>query len=244
MTLATLLLLAAGAVADTPEQLLFEANSAYDAGDYVTAAAKYEALVATEINNGYVYYNLGNALLRQGRLGHAIATYRKARSLQPRDSDIRANLAYARDATKDALKPHDPSAVLRTLFFWHFSLSERELLLLLVIINLVFWGALAVHQARRSSELLRWAVVLLFLVVLVTGTSFAVRTVRPDRIAVINNYEVDVRSGISRDTVVRFKLHEGTEAEALDVEGDWVRIALPDGKQGWVERSEVLLVTL
>jgi uncharacterized protein YgiM (DUF1202 family) len=157
---------------------------------------------------------------------------------------VRANLAFARDATKDAIAPQDPSAVLRTLFFWHFSFNPRELLLLLLVVNLCFWSALAWQQVRRASELLRWAVVLLFFAVLALGISFAIRTLRPEQIAVINTYEVEVRSGISRDTVVRFKLHEGTETEVLEVEGDWVRIGLPDGKQGWVESDEVLLVTL
>lgn len=239
-----LVVAAAGAAEAMPEQLLFEANTAYEAGEHATAVARYRALIDAGVDNGYVYYNLGNALLRDGRLGPAIASYRKARALLPRDSDIRANLAYARNATKDAIAPHDPSVVWRTLFFWHFSLSARELLILLLVLNLLFWGTLVVHHVRRRSELLRWAVALSFLALVVTGASYVIRTVDPPEIAVVTNYEVEVRSGISRDTVVRFKLHEGTEAEALEVEDDWVRIALPDGKQGWVERQDVLLVTL
>ena len=34
-----------------------------------------------------------------------------------------------------------------------------------------------------------------------------------------------------------FVLHEGTKVEWLDTLGDWVKIELPDGRQGWVEQS-------
>jgi len=42
-----------------------------------------------------VYYNLGNACFRQGKLGFAILNYEQARRLAPRDPDILANLRFA-----------------------------------------------------------------------------------------------------------------------------------------------------
>jgi tetratricopeptide (TPR) repeat protein len=227
-----------------PSELLVRANAAYDDGRYQDAAALYQEILAGDVDNGYIHYNLGNALLRAGRLGQAIAAYRRAQSLLPRDSEVHANLEFARSATKDAIEPHEPSAVLRTLFFWYFSLSQRELLFLLCLVNALFWGALLVRLFARQSEILRWILALLLVVLLITGGSTALRLLAPSRIAIIGNYEVDVRSGISKDTVVRFKLHEGTEVRALDEQEGWVRIALPDGKQGWVEREQLLIVTL
>jgi hypothetical protein len=223
---------------------VLRANEAYDAGDYVVAAGLYDQLIARGVANGHVYYNRGNALLRSGRLGAAIASYLEARALAPRSSDVRANLEFARKAAKDAIAPQEPAAALRTLFFWHYSLSRRELYLLLLLVNLALWTTLAVHRLRRESELLRWASVLLAVVLLAVGTSAAVRTLAPREVAVVAHHEVEVRSGTSVDTVVRFKLHEGTEARVIEREPGFVRLRLSDGKEGWVASGDVIVATL
>ncbi|OGQ80385.1 MAG: hypothetical protein A2289_17570 [Deltaproteobacteria bacterium RIFOXYA12_FULL_58_15] len=223
---------------------LLKGSQAYDAGKYDEAIMHYQDLIRAGLDNGFIHFNLGNAYLRAGRLGHAIASYRRAQSLLPRNSDVRANLQFAREAAKDANPPKQTSAVLRTLFFWHFSLSLYELLWLLTGANLIFWVLLLAKRMRRNSELLRWAVALFFIVLVAVGGSVGIRIVFPQRIAVINAYEVDVRSGISKDTVVRFKLHEGAEARVVDEQDGWVRIDLADGKQGWVEGQAVLVLDL
>ena len=68
------------------------ANQLYDAGKFAEAAAAYEKI---EPKTAHVYYNLGNAWFRQGKLGEAILNYERARRLAPRDPDILANLKFA-----------------------------------------------------------------------------------------------------------------------------------------------------
>src|SRR5579863_4317233 len=68
------------------------ANQLYDAGKYGESAALYEKI---EPKTAYVYYNLGNAHFREGKLGLAILDYERARRLAPRDPDIVANLRFA-----------------------------------------------------------------------------------------------------------------------------------------------------
>ncbi len=234
---------AAGGKGD-PAELLVKANDTYDDSRYAEAVVMYETLIRSGADSGLIYYNLGNAYLRSSRVGHAIAAFRVAQSRRPRDQDIRANLDFARQLTKDAIAPAETPTVLRTLFFWHFSFSHRELVIILLAVNLLFWAALALMQIRRDSELLRWATIGLLLVLLCVGVSTGIRTVWPQWIAVTQMHEVDVHSGTSTDTVVRFKLHEGTEARIVDIKEDWVRIALPDGEQGWVADDGVAVLSL
>ena len=68
------------------------ANELYDAGKFAEAAAVYEKI---EPKTAHVYYNLGNAHFREGKLGLAILDYERARRLAPRDPDIVANLKFA-----------------------------------------------------------------------------------------------------------------------------------------------------
>ena len=225
-----------------PGHLFVEANNRYNAGEYLAAVALFEELIAAGGASGHVYYNLGNSQLRAGRVGKAIAAYLEAKAELPRDSDVRANLEFARKLTKDALAPPSVSPVVRTLFFWHYSLSGRELAWLLLALNLAFWTALALLSWRRESEVNRWSVVGLLLLVIAVGASVGIRSVAPNRVAVVLEREIDVHSGTHADTVVRFKLHEGTEAVVTGHEPGWVRIELPEDKQGWVLADEVVVV--
>ena len=68
------------------------ANALYDAGKFAEAAAAYEKI---EPKTAHVFYNLGNALFREDKLGSAILNYERARQLAPRDPDILANLKFA-----------------------------------------------------------------------------------------------------------------------------------------------------
>jgi hypothetical protein len=67
-----------------------EANRAYRAGDMAAAAAAYETL-AERHADPRIEANLAAALWRQGRRGEALARYRGALALAPRDPAIRAD---------------------------------------------------------------------------------------------------------------------------------------------------------
>ena len=54
--------------------------------------------------------------------------------------------------------------------------------------------------------------------------------------------EVEAHTAPDAESVVRFKLHAGTELTVRDERDGWLRIALPDGQQGWVRRDKAALV--
>lgn len=219
------------------------ANTAYIEGNHEEAIKLYRHLIENGYSTAEVYFNLGNALLRNGELGPAVATYRRAKALAPRDEDLEANLDFARRATKDALAPPQPSAVAATLFFWHYGLSRAELTAATISLNFVLWTLLIVRIYRRGSELLRWAVIVVLLVTLAVGGSLLARQFFPTRVAVVLPAEVDALTGPGADSVVRFKLHAGTEVRVKDSQDGWLRVALPDGQQGWMDGQYLEVVS-
>lgn len=223
-------------------ELFLNANAAYEEGAYAKAASSYQRLVAEGFDDGRVQFNLGNALLRNGEIGRAIASYLRARASRPRDEDVRANLEFARQSTKDAIEPPAPSEVLSTLFFWHYRLSHRELAIALLVFNLLFWAVLGLGLMWPRRELIRWTSLLLFVVVLVLTASLLVHRFfdRPE--AVIVPQEVSAHTAPDESSVVRFKLHAGTELRVQDQRQGWVRVSLPDGQQGWIGEEWVELV--
>ena len=77
-------------VISSAEAAWSQANRAYRAGDMAAAAASYESLAARH-SDPRIEANLAAALWRQGRRGEALARYREALALAPRDPAIRAD---------------------------------------------------------------------------------------------------------------------------------------------------------
>lgn len=199
-------------------------------------------LLEEGFDDGRLHYNLGNAQLRSGRLGAAVASYRRALERRPRDSDAAANLAFARKTARDAIAPPGAPAVARALAFWHFWLSAAELRWLLVTANVLAWTLAGVWLVRRRGEVLRWLVIASFGVVVLLAASVVADSLFAPRTAVVVPAAVDVVAGPALDAVLRFELHAGAEVRLIEERDGWLRVSLPDGQQGWVpsEAAEVV----
>src|SRR5206468_4104202 len=70
------------------------ANKLYEQGNYPAAAAAYEQLIQSGQRSETLYFNLGDAWFKAGQLGRAIAAWRQAEFLSPRDPALRFNLQF------------------------------------------------------------------------------------------------------------------------------------------------------
>src|ERR1051325_4488967 len=73
------------------------ANKLYGQGKFSEAASAYEKLARSGSVSPAVYFNLGNAFFKSGEIGRAIAAYRQAEKIAPRDPDVRANPQFIRN---------------------------------------------------------------------------------------------------------------------------------------------------
>ncbi len=62
-------------------------NEAYEKGDYSQAETLYRAALESDPENAKVYFNLGNALAKQGKVEEAIQAYMEFRSLAETPED-------------------------------------------------------------------------------------------------------------------------------------------------------------
>ena len=76
------------------------ANKLYEEGKFAEAASAYEKVLQGGQTSAALCFNLGNAFFKSGQIGRAIAAYRQAERLAPRDPDLRANLQFARNQTQ------------------------------------------------------------------------------------------------------------------------------------------------
>lgn len=229
-----------------------EANALYRDGDYAAAIEAYESVLKAEKDTA-VLYNLGNAYFKQfqlapnqsaGLLGKAILSYERVLRADPRHSDARANLKYARTLCKDTFEAPSDGAITALLSRVYRAPTTMELEIFAVICLwiLAFVLLLRRHVRRETTaELLFWV---LFLVVPITvlALAWAGRRAYEDetqRAGIILVAEVQAKSAPQEDGTHVFTLHEGTKIIVVRSSVGWVQISLPNGYAGWV-RSEAL----
>lgn len=225
--------------ADANDHLFLSALESYKKGDYPAAVAGFSAIAETGVRNGKLYYNLGNAYLKNHDLGRAILWYERAHKMLPGDPDLKFNLAYARSLAKDA--PEEMiSPLMRIFFFWKYQLSHRAVVLLAIGLNLFFWIALMVWRLTHRRGLCRLALVLVFpaLVFVLTACHNYYETAYRQS-AVVLPEEVSVRSGLEETSTELFKLHAGAEVRLVRTLDDHCQIRFSREKIGWVSRQDV-----
>lgn len=217
-------------------------NRAYEDGDYARAAAVYGSLAAGGYVSPALALNLGNALLRSGELGEAIAAYSHGLRLAPRDRDLARNLAYARSLTVDVVPETETSAFLEWLAGLLRLISAREAVLgaaaLYWLTTLVVVLGRLLPARRRLAGRSLW--VLLPLLGLASGLAAERQhAVWGSHAAVVLPSVVPVRSGPGDDHAGRFELHEGTQVRVRRAAGDWLEIELTEELTGWVPGTAV-----
>jgi len=246
MTLALLLpvwhtrvVLASDPAALSPQTTFFHANALYKDGQYGAAAAEYEKLLATGLESGNVYFNLGNAYFKAGETGKAILNYERAQRLIPNDPDLRANLAYAQSLTDAA--PCTPAFWQRLVFPLAQRLPTRQLVWLASLWYTLLILTLIAHQmwARRP----RWLLYLsgaLGAALLITATSLGeqLTTVEwPRHAVVVSSGDTPARFEPATSGTLHFVLKQGALVSVLDARQGWLQVARCDGRRGWVEQS-------
>lgn len=214
-----------------------QGNRAYAQKDYARAARLYqEALAAGP--NAEVHYNLGNALFKAGKIGEAIAHYRRAHYLNPRDADIGANLSFARNYRVDKMLSV-PSPLARALddaFHW---LSRREASLLAATFFALAGLALAAWILWRWTALVAGALAFAALSLFCFVTQQVWTGEVNSHPAVVVVPEVDALSGPSEEFKQILLLHDGSEVAIREARGDYLLVQLPGGSGGWIRKSAV-----
>ena len=210
------------------------------------AVSRYEKVIKEgKIVNGALYYNLGNAYFRLGDMGNAIANYRRAERLIPRDANVQKNLAYARRNCQDNIQEPESKKVLKTLFFWHydFPLGLRELFFVIGFCGFCHFGILRL-KLRRTWVSAIMGVCALLAVVMAASMLVTELGERRTTYGVIVASEVEGRKGNSEsyDKSFQAPLHAGTEFRLLETRGNWMEIQLADNQTCWLPAEAVVLI--
>ena len=213
------------------------ANKMYDEGKYTEAAAAFEKLSQAGETSAAVFFNLGNAYFKSGQLGRAIAAYRRAEELAPRDQDVHANLQFARNQVQGPTMASTRWQQFRnklTLNEWTVAACGFVWILFLLLIVL---------QWRPSLKpLLRNYIIGIGIIAGITcacwGGSYV--EARSARMAFVVVRDAVVHNGPLDESPNAFTAHDGAELRILDQKNEWLQVSAGN-RIGWVKKTDVVL---
>ena len=220
-----------------------KADAAYADANFPQAVDFYTKAILTDAKsnrvNGHLLYNLGNAYYRRGNFGRAALAYRQALILLPNDRDLKANVT-----TVSSKLRLDTDAVLRkppTFFFWLEYFSYRQLIYILVVCYLLFFGGVICLLLKEDRMNRIWVQCFgVGLAILFSSFVFQTNFLRKSE-GVIVSQEASLRSGRGQNFVAVAGIDQGASVKLLSTEGDWVKVEVPDadGLRGWIETNNV-----
>jgi len=213
-----------------------EGAEAWDRGDAATAIAVWSEAASEGTPSGVLLFDLGVAHYRMGDHAGAVAYWRAARRLRPRDPRLVHNLARARNKLDGTPSPVSASVG------WVEFLTAGEMgvlgLLLLALASAGLWW----RRFKPSNSQVPWVVLGLAGLAVSWTAIDASRAVVHRPVVVVVDVPAVARDVARADGDERFVLLPGSEVRVERALGDFLLVATGDGDRGWVPRGAVLHV--
>ena len=220
-------------------EVMTKANEFYRSNDFVSAINEYEKLIGEGYQGTSLFYNLGNAYYRIGKIGYAILYYEKALKLSPSDDDVKHNLALANMGTIDKIETLPKFF----LFDWWESflafLSLQGWIIFTLIVYFLLLAAIAIyffaaHIVQQRISFFSGLAILIVLIVSVSVVTIKLNRENKRLEAVLVENTVVVKLSPDEHGKDGFVIHEGLKILLEDEVDSWKKIRLPDGKVGWI----------
>ncbi|MCF0173160.1 MAG: BatD family protein, partial [Bacteroidales bacterium] len=247
--LAVLLLLSApfAATAGSADGQWEEAAAFYSEGNYQSALDIYKTIEEQGLCSDRLFYNMGNAYYKMGNLSGAILYYNKSLKLNPANADARFNLGIASESVLDRID-EVPEFVLKTVVRnikylmssdgWAWTMLALLLVTALCVLGFRFFNALGLRKVSFIT-----GCITLLMAVASLGFSLSERAdIRSEDGAVVMTPVSSVKSSPAEDGKSLFIIHEGTRVEILDRLGNWSKVEIADGRQGWMASGDLEII--
>jgi len=229
------------------ENLFQKGNEHYLKGEYQETIRIFQSIVEKGYQGKSLYYNLGNAYFRIGKIGLAILYYEKAKKISTSDEDVNYNLAFANSKIADKIETlpkffifdwWENALALFSISGWTYAAYLFYLFILGAVGYYYFAGSLKGQRIAFYTGII--------------STFFLVLTIV--LLAVNLNRELNYKFGIVVDPVVvvkfspdqnskdAFIVHEGLKVQAEDNVNAWIKIKLIDGKVGWLKNNYLKII--
>ena len=219
-------------------------NALYQKGKYEQAVVVYESVLNSHKHSAELYFNLGNCYYKLNKVAFSIYNYEKALVLNPNDVETTNNLKFAQKMTIDEVKvvPKVGFAKLLRDFtgIYHYN-SWGWISIAFATLFLLFFIGYYFSQTSLLKRIFFFGMFVLmgFLLISVSAAFFEKSHFENERPAVVFAEVVEVKSEPQKASNVVFVLHEGTTVYVQEDLGNWKKVQLNDGTEGWIETSAI-----
>jgi tetratricopeptide (TPR) repeat protein len=225
----------------------------YQSGDFDSSKTLMEEALKSNPHDSYLIYNLGLTEYKRGKVGMAIALWRKALSINPRLTSARNALHFAISQMQTKpLASHVDSSLdwIEKMITDHVSVNVIWPLLLIVCV-LFFKNLFQFLAARKKAFLNDEAAPVLpvaiisygvLLVIFILLSIVSISDLTQEHATVIATTAA-VKTGPADDNTTLFEIPEGTELIIDDKQGPWYKIEDPTGRVGWISGDSVYMTS-
>ncbi|AOW08624.1 tetratricopeptide repeat protein [Flavobacterium gilvum] len=219
-------------------------NDLYQNAKYAEAAQAYEAVLEGNQESAELYFNLGNCYYKLHQIAPAIYNYEKALVLDPSNREALNNIKFVQKQTIDEIKvvPKVGFAKLLRDFTgiypfdtWAWISIGFAFLFLSFFMGYYFYQTVTVKRIFFVGMF----VILLFLLMSVSAAFFEKSHYDHERPAIVFAESAEVRSEPQKGSSTTFVLHAGTKVYVDETLGNWKKIQLTDGTEGWIDRLAI-----
>ena len=202
------------------------------------------------LSRGYesadIYYNLGTAYLKTNDIGRAVLFLSKANLYQPNDSAIvlNLNIAKAKRLTQSVETQSTWIGQLYDKMLYGVSgnlLAVLSIIIAFCIVPLVYMWLFFKNRNYRKIGFFSLIPVLFLLVALLIITIQKNTMLQRDGISVLINNGVALLEGPA-GLSTQLMVNSGDEVKILKIKGNFVKIRLTLGQEGWLDISNILSI--
>lgn len=221
-----------------------KANELYRKHKYAEAAQEYEAVLKGKQESAEVYFNLGNAYYKLGKIAPSVYNFEKALLLSPNYKDAQINLGYAKKMAIDDIKEVPKVGFSKMLYnltgtyhynTWAWIAVGFAFGVLAMFVGYYFAGTTLIKRIFFVGMF----VALLVIIISVLSAVFVKSVTSKQRPAIVFAEVVAVKAEPAQNAEDAFVLHEGTTVSILEEVDNWKKIELADDSVGWIENSAI-----
>lgn len=223
------------------------ADQAFVEERYADAIEGYEDILTQEYVSAEVYYNLGNAYFKDGKIAPSILNYERALKLAPKDEDIQFNLKLVNLSVKDRIEE------IPQLFFvnwWNAIVStfstdgwawSAVISFVLALAGFLLFR-LSNEEGMKRLTFYTGVIALLWFSFSIYSAEKSFNHAVNDNRAVVFASTINAKSSPNEKGKDLFVIHEGLVVKVSDELNGWIRIKLSNGNVGWIPRNTVVSI--
>ena len=223
----------------TPEMQFQDANNLFQSKKYEQATEVYESLIQSGNQSGELHLNLGNTYFRLNNLGKAILNYERALILNPNLEDAQYNLKIANQNQANELETLQPfflekwwENARQTLSegTWSFSGFTNALVRNRRFCDLV----LANERTQRKKGFVAGIILIILSMLPFSLASSRAKFEQSTGKVILLEKSIALKSGPDEASTDIIQIYEGLKMNLLDRIGEWHKVKLYNGEQGWL----------